>query len=96
MDPRVTVRDTGPGIRAEELPRLFEPYAKLSNKPTAAKRARASDCRSCGRLWICMAATCLPIVSREAAPRFISNCRCIAGIPPLAGERVRQITVVNL
>jgi two-component system sensor histidine kinase/response regulator len=33
------VRDTGPGIRAEELPHLFEAYAKLSNKPTGGEKS---------------------------------------------------------
>jgi signal transduction histidine kinase len=35
----ISVRDTGPGIRAEELPHLFEPYAKLSNKPTGGEKS---------------------------------------------------------
>jgi len=32
---KVTVSDTGPGITADELPRLFGKFAKLSTKPTA-------------------------------------------------------------
>ena len=35
----ISVRDTGPGIRAEELPHLFEAYAKLSNKPTGGEKS---------------------------------------------------------
>jgi C4-dicarboxylate-specific signal transduction histidine kinase len=35
----ISVRDTGPGIRAEELLHLFEPYAKLSNKPTGGEKS---------------------------------------------------------
>jgi two-component system, sensor histidine kinase and response regulator len=35
----ISVRDTGPGIKAEELPRLFKPYAKLSNKPTGGEKS---------------------------------------------------------
>ncbi|MEA2648961.1 MAG: hypothetical protein QOG61_1396 [Candidatus Binataceae bacterium] len=35
----ISVRDTGPGIRAEELPHLFEPYAKLSSKPTGGENS---------------------------------------------------------
>jgi signal transduction histidine kinase len=35
----ISVRDTGPGIKAEELPHLFQPYARLSNKPTGGEKS---------------------------------------------------------
>jgi two-component system, sensor histidine kinase and response regulator len=31
----IYVRDTGPGIRQEEMPHMFEPFMRLSNRPTA-------------------------------------------------------------
>jgi signal transduction histidine kinase len=31
----ISVRDNGPGISPDEIPHLFEPFARLSNKPTA-------------------------------------------------------------
>jgi signal transduction histidine kinase len=36
---KISVSDTGPGIKPEELPHLFEPYAKLSNKPTGGEKS---------------------------------------------------------
>ena len=38
-DLEVWVRDTGPGIHPDELPHLFEPFAKLSAKPTAGEKS---------------------------------------------------------
>src|SRR5947207_3246549 len=35
----VWTRDTGQGIREEELPRLFQPFAKLSSIPTAGEQS---------------------------------------------------------
>ena len=31
---RVSVKDTGQGMKAEEMPRLFQPFGRLSSKPT--------------------------------------------------------------
>jgi signal transduction histidine kinase len=31
----ISIRDTGPGIKQDEVPRLFEPFTKLSVRPTA-------------------------------------------------------------
>jgi signal transduction histidine kinase len=35
----ISVRDTGPGIKSEEIPHQFKPYAKLSNKPTGGEKS---------------------------------------------------------
>ncbi len=36
---RITVRDEGPGIPEDEMPRLFKKYQKLSTKPTAGEQS---------------------------------------------------------
>ena len=46
---RVMVVDQGPGIRAEDRPRLFETYQRLSAKPTAGEKSTGlglAICRS--------------------------------------------------
>ena len=41
------VADTGPGIPDEEMPLLFEEFARLSNKPTGHEQSSGLG------LWIC-------------------------------------------
>jgi two-component system, sensor histidine kinase and response regulator len=35
----ISIQDDGPGIRADELPRLFEPFARLSARPTGGEKS---------------------------------------------------------
>jgi len=36
---KISVADTGPGIKKDELPKLFKPFQKLSNTPTGSEKS---------------------------------------------------------